>query len=197
MNLKRRQMIDTGYALFWKFGIRRVTVEEICREARVSKMTFYKNFKNKIDLVKAIIDKMTEERMAQYHSIMAKDVTFREKVNLSIQMKMEQTNDLSREFYLDINQHATPELKAHIDKKMQQTVQLVLKDYINAQKKGDIRHDIKPEFILYFLNHMREMINDTSLTNLYESPQKLIMELTRFFFYGVLPRDEKDEQTTI
>lgn len=191
-NLKRQQIIQTGLTLFWKFGIRRVTVEEICREARVSKMTFYKNFKNKIDLVKSIIDKMTEERMAQYHSIMAKNVPFREKVNLSIQMKMEQTNDLSQEFYLDIHKHATPELKAHIDKKMQQTVHLVLKDYINAQKKGDIRKDIKPEFILYFLNHMRDMVNDRSLTDLYDSPQALIMELTRFFFYGVMPRDEMD-----
>ncbi len=190
--MKRLQIIETGLSLFWKFGIRRVSVEEICREARVSKMTFYKNFKNKIDLVKHIIDVMTEKRMAQYHSIMAQDVSFPEKVNQSIQMKMEQTNALSQEFYLDINKNAAPELKTHIDQKIKETAQLILLDYIKAQKHGDIRQDIKPEFILYFLNHMREMVNDESLSNLYGSPQALIMELTRFFFYGVLPRDEKD-----
>ena len=57
-----------------------------------------------------------------------------------------------------------------------------------AQVQGDVRSEIKPEFILYFLNHIFEMVKDDRLLKLYDSPQALINELTRFFFYGILPR---------
>ena len=60
---------------------------------------------------------------------------------------------------------------------------------MEAQKKGEIRSDIKPEFIHYFLNHMFTLAEDENLARLYDSPQDLIMELTNFFFYGILPRE--------
>jgi len=46
-NPKREQILTTGKELFWKFGFKRVTIEEICKEAGVSKMTYYKFFTTK------------------------------------------------------------------------------------------------------------------------------------------------------
>ena len=63
VNPKQNQIISTAQSLFWKYGMRRVSIEEICRDARVSKMTFYKFFKNKVDLVKFILDKIMDESM--------------------------------------------------------------------------------------------------------------------------------------
>ena len=54
MSQKRDQLLQTGEALFIKHGMRRVTVEEICRQAGVSKPTFYKYFQNKAALARAI-----------------------------------------------------------------------------------------------------------------------------------------------
>ena len=48
-NPKREQILKTGKELFWKFGFKRVTIEEICKEAGISKMTYYKYFTNKMD----------------------------------------------------------------------------------------------------------------------------------------------------
>ena len=50
---------------------------------------------------------------------------------------------------------------------------------------------MKIEFVLYFMNHLFEMVKDEQLTSLYATPQDLIMELNNFFFYGILPRDHK------
>ena len=46
-NIKYNQILTKGKELFWKYGIKRVAIEEICKQAHVSKMTFYKYFKNK------------------------------------------------------------------------------------------------------------------------------------------------------
>ena len=57
---KYKDIMSTGKDLFWKYGMKRVTVEEICKEANVSKMTFYKYFGNKYELALAIIKSMVD-----------------------------------------------------------------------------------------------------------------------------------------
>ena len=49
---KKEQIVHTAETLFTRYESKRVTVEEICRLARVSKMTFYKHFSNKVELIK-------------------------------------------------------------------------------------------------------------------------------------------------
>jgi AcrR family transcriptional regulator len=53
---KYESILITGHDLFWKFGFKRVTIDEICKKAEVSKMTFYKYFTDKIDLAKKVFD---------------------------------------------------------------------------------------------------------------------------------------------
>ena len=67
-------------------------------------------------------------------------------------------------------------------------LQVYLDDFRRAQKTGEIRADIKPEFILYFLNHLTEIITDERLVSLYPDPEHMIAEVMSFFFYGIMPR---------
>jgi AcrR family transcriptional regulator len=186
--MKRKQLIDTGKDLFWKYGIRRVTVEEICREADVSKMTFYKHFKNKNELVKTIIYQITEEALEKYRLLMEKDIPFEEKVRETSRMKYEGTDQMSQEFLNDYIPDAEPEMLEFVYQRMQQAMGLIMEDYRKAQQRGDIRQNIKIEFILYFLNKMIELMGDKELEKMYGSPQEMIMELVNFFFYGIMPR---------
>ena len=187
-NPKKQQIITTARDLFWKYGFRRVSIEEICREANVSKMTFYKHFNNKDELAKYIIDLITGIAMKKYREIMDNDIPFIKKVEKSIQLKMESSNEMSQEFFDDFHKNASPELREHFNKLVRANLQTIQNDYIKAQKKGDVRSDINPNFILYYLDKILEMAKDENLIRLYKSPPDLINELTRFFFYGILPR---------
>ena len=95
------------------------------------------------------------------------------------------------QFFNDYVRHADSEMIDLLQQKRNEMMDSILNDYIEAQKMGNIRKDIKPEFILYFLNHSMEMIKDEQLEEIYDNPQDMIMEFTNFFFYGVLPRDGK------
>lgn len=191
-NKKYNQLLITAKELFWKFGIKRVSIEEICRESRVSKMTFYKFFSNKSDLVKTLLDKIITDAMDEYHTIMRQEIPFSEKVQQSIHLKMKSTSNMSQEFMEDLLKYADPEILDFYRQRSQENLTSITTDYINAQKSGKIRQDIKPEFIIYFLNHMMGMLDDPSLKQIYPTPQEMIMELTRFFFYGILTRDNQD-----
>jgi AcrR family transcriptional regulator len=51
-------IMNTAETLFLKYGFRRVSVDEICRSAKVSRKTFYVYFANKETLVIEILDKI-------------------------------------------------------------------------------------------------------------------------------------------
>jgi AcrR family transcriptional regulator len=186
--MKRKSLIHTAKDLFFKYGIKRVTIEEICKEANVSKMTFYKHFKNKNELVKTMIIQITDEALEKNRKLMDSDIPFEEKVRQTIQMKLEGTDQMSQEFMSDYLREAEPEMHDFLHKRTQEIYGLIITDYEKAQKKGEIRQDIKIEFILWYLNKMFELMGDEQLEKLYENPQDLLMEMVNFFFYGIMPK---------
>ena len=190
MSKKRDQILKVGKELFYKYGIKRVSVEEICKEANVSKMTFYKFFSNKIDLVIKMYETLTNESLKVYREIMESDLTFVEKIEKTLVLKRKSTHELSQEFYNDLIKSDIPEIQEMIKNAINKNLKLIINDFIVAQKKGEVRKDIKPEFIMFYMNHMMEMAQDPRLQNMYATPEELIMEVNKFFFYGLLPRNK-------
>lgn len=187
--MKKRQILETARDLFTRFGIRRVTIEEVCAKANVSKGTFYKHYGNKNELVMELLDSLLGGAMDQYRRIMAGSLPFEEKVRQMIRLKIEQTGGMSREFIQDILESGPPEAVAFYQEKASEIVGVIAEDFSRAHRRGDIRRSIKPEFILYFFNHLIEMMQDPKLEALYETPGEMITELTNFFFYGVMPEE--------
>jgi len=190
-NKKYQLIIETARDLFMRYGIKRVTVEEICKTAGVSKMTFYKHFKNKLDLALFILNKEFEKGISRYKRIMDQDVPYSEKAKEIIQMKLEISDDISREMLKDLAASSIPEVAELMHRISQENLELFFDDMVSAQKKGEIRPDINPKLIIYMLGQMQEMAADEWVLSMYESPQTLISEITNFFFYGILSRKEE------
>jgi len=185
------QIKDTATTLFKRFGFNRVTIEEICREANVSKMTFYKYFKNKNEFIKFIITDMIEESMKEYDSIMKEDIKYEEKVRKLIDLKMKGTMDISREFMADYLQNADEELSTFFNNYYSSLLKRFYVDLIAAKNEGNIRANIKTEFLLYILNLLIDLAKNETLKAMYDTPQQLIMELTNFYFYGIMEKNHR------
>ena len=98
---KKKQILITAEDLFFRFGLKRISIEEICSTAKVSKMTFYKYFKNKIDLIKCLWSLMFDYGMKKFEEIENMEISFQEKVELILKMKEESSKKLSHEFALE------------------------------------------------------------------------------------------------
>jgi hypothetical protein len=134
---------------------------------------------------------MSEQSLKMYDEIMSQDIPFIDKIRQSIQLKLKQTENISDAFFNDFHRQNDPELNRILFEQKTSNIKAVTDMYLKAQKNGDIRKDIKPEFIVYFLNHLMEIVTDEKLMKLYDNPHDLIMELTNFFFYGLLPGDQR------
>ena len=104
---KRAQIIQTAERLFTRFGAKRITVEEICREAGVCKMTFYKYFPNKVELVRNIRDDWVEEGFRKFDEINAMDIL----------VSIDDVTDRARRRFLDniTNAQKLGEIRSDID----------------------------------------------------------------------------------
>jgi len=182
---KLRQITLAARELFWKYGFKKVTVEEVCREAGVSKMTFYKHFANKTELIKFLLSFIIENSLQKFNAIMESDIPFAEKVKKQVELKREGVHGMSDLLLEDWINSDDPDLIAYREELLAKSTAQVMAFYKEAQAKGEIRRDIKPEFILYFINHMIEMAKDKNLQTLYDNTEDMIIELMNFFFSGI------------
>ncbi len=176
---KREQIIRTAESLFSRFGAKRVTVEEICREAGVSKMTFYKYFPNKVELVRRIRDNWIEEGFAKFDEIDAMEIPFPEKINLLTRWKVE--------FFSRINAEFIRELTA-MDEVVEHARNRYLNNITRAQKKGEIRSDIKPELLWMVTEKLFELTKEGKWESVFSDYTQYQEQLRNLIFFGLLTR---------
>lgn len=173
--------------LFWRFGFKRVTVEEICKKASISKMTFYRLFPNKIELAKRILDIIIEDGMVKFKEIMKTDCSADERMHSIVQIKLEGTREISREFIEDLYTDSGSELQHYMVLKTKESWQEIISVIRDAQQSGVLRKGFKPELLVALSTQMAALLEDKAVMALYSSPSEMIMELTNIVAYGIAP----------
>ncbi|MDD3877214.1 MAG: TetR/AcrR family transcriptional regulator [Bacteroidales bacterium] len=188
-NKKYLQLLDAAHELFFKHGFRRVSIDEICQKAGVSKMTFYRFFPNKFELAKTIFRNITEEGKINFKNLLMSEITPPEKMKRILLLKSDGTKNVSKEFMSDFYLGAQTELKIFVEKQSEDMWQAMQADWKQAQEQGFFRKDINPEFILSASRKLMELFNDEKIIEMYDTPQDFIMELANFFAYGISPHE--------
>ena len=189
-NKKYNSILKTAKTLFWKHGIRRVTIEEICRESGVSKMTFYKYFSNKTELAKTILENLIQSFLIKFKAIIESQMPFSKKLEEMFLMKIEGMDNFSMEFISDIYTNPETGLKGYMEEQQQKSLNITTNFYKDAQQKGFIRPDVKIDFLLAFSNQIIEMMKNQQLMAQYEHPQDFIIEAMNIMFYGITTGNE-------
>ena len=70
----RTKILKTAGELFFKFGIRSVSIDDICNELHISKKTFYTVFKQKDELVVEMLNAMHQKKEKDYQSVLDSSV---------------------------------------------------------------------------------------------------------------------------
>jgi AcrR family transcriptional regulator len=186
---KSEAIVRTARSLFFKFGFKRVSVDEICKKADVSKMTFYKYFADKEALIVHLLDLVYKEGLAKFKETISGPGPFAAKMQRWVEIKAELGRQYGREFIEELLHDPDSACAAFITQKSAEAMHTAMQVYTAAQAKGEIRKDIKIELIVYLLDTMREKIMaDPKLPALYPDLYQLNNDLFSIFFYGIVPR---------
>jgi AcrR family transcriptional regulator len=183
MSPKRDLLIQTGEALFVKHGMRRVTVEEICRQAGVSKPTFYKYFENKAALARRIDELWIEEALQRIDEIEDAEAPFPQKMNQILAMKQEVSARPGPEFLQDL---------IHLDIDLSHALRRVKRFLVEGQQRGDIRADVQPDFLLAAYEILNSLQYDPRIRDLYENAETLAGDVFKLFCYGALSTERRE-----
>jgi AcrR family transcriptional regulator len=178
---KREQIILTAERLFSRFGSKRVSVEELCREAGVSKMTFYKYFANKAELIRTIRDNWIDLGFRRFDRINATDIPFPEKIDLMTRWEVEFSSRINTEFIREVLS------TKDVEKRFKQGY---LGNIAQAQAKGEIRRDIDPEFLWLVQRKLGELFRNESWKDVPMGFDQFQEQLRKLVYFGLVTRKE-------
>ncbi len=102
MDEKKLEILERASAVYLKFGIKSVTMDDLARELSISKKTIYKYFNDKNDLVKSIIEmKVQMDSAVCSNTSLQADNAIDELIQVS-QVVIEQFNDFNPTVFFDI-----------------------------------------------------------------------------------------------
>lgn len=180
-------ILKSAKKLFWKHGIKKVSVEEIAIAAKTSKMTFYRHFSNKEQVAEIIISDLIQKGFNDYLQIMEKEISFEGKLKEVIEMKKAASKKISQELLKDILVNADSKLATLIQTQSEISKNRFEVDLRNAQMNGELGAGLKIEFIIYMLGNIYHLMEDEKLIDLFDNSEDLSSEIMNFFFYGIFP----------
>lgn len=185
-----KAILATAKALFWKHGIRRISVEELCEKSGVSKMTFYRNFANKYEVMGHLMKAQIEDNLAVYEEIMSKDSAYPEKIKEIIAFKHRESKEISMELMGEIfsGDEDYRGLQAFMSREQEKFMLRLRSDFLVAQREGHIRSDLKVDYILYMLNVMNQHMSDPAMLAMFTDVTDLSDHLVSTLFYGILTK---------
>jgi len=181
---KQNEILTTAKSLFFKYGVKRVTVEEICRTAGVSKVTYYKYFSNKAALVRIIGEYLVDTGFRQFDEINELDIPYLEKIQQMTEWKMKFFSQMKTEFIGEI---------ISLNEISEKVKKLFLRNITRAQENGEIRGDISPALIWLVTEKMNELIQDGSWSTVFEDYKTFQKQMRTLFFFGMLTRPEETD----
>lgn len=189
---KKETIHKAAKKLFSQFGIKKVTVEEICREAQTSKMTFYRHFPNKTELVIEILSRITQEATHWFEGVMQSEMTTFEKIQAFIEEDTRISEELGQAFVFDYLDDA--EIVRKVLEDMHRKAFEIFEAFVEEGKaKGVIRKEVKPAFVMQMWGKLIEMIHDPDFRGLFSDQKEMVQELNTFLFYGLMKPQKKEK----
>ena len=184
---KKEQIEQKATELFWKHGFKKVTIDEICKKANVSRKTFYTFFENKNALIIYLYNKLIDESYAVYDTIIKSEIPFSDKLEKFLNQKIESTKNISMEFIADIYNSEDGELLNFFNKVIEQSMKFMRDFLSDSQKKGDIDSQLNLDYIMFMLQKAIDLCGTKELMTMFPDANTLTRQVTQSFIYGIMP----------
>lgn len=180
----REKIKREAASLFFQIGVKKVKMDTIAQNLKVSKRTLYENFKNKDSLIRETLDLLHDEQNDINNKILEESDNIIEAVLSLLRNGCELLAVINPRYYKDL-QRLYPEIwHEKVSQGKIDSYQLILNLLERGKSQGIYRKDIKEEIIARILIEQLYMLSDQnifpakefSITEVYEN---IIISMTR------------------
>lgn len=197
--MKQEQIIEAARKLFYKYGFKRVSVDEIAREAKVTKRTLYMYFKSKEEILKYFINEEIQKMECMVRDIEAQKLGFLDTIHqvlyklLKYKNEHEFLNRIIEEIDVFNNPMLIENLKV-IDSKIQS---YILQKLNIAIEKGYTKVE-DPEVTAFLIYKMYiALMFDWNENNSKLDENAVANQILNILKFGLIREDGKSEKQNI
>ena len=179
---RREQIFDHIRQRFFENGFYKISMDEIVRELRISKSTLYEFYRNKEEMVRALVHRLGDLLEAELDNILTHPgYSFVDKIMQIAEYQGAVTSRIHHRFFSDLRLY-TPEIWEEYDSRRKLRVANYYGSLIDhGIQSGVLRSDLDRNFLLQLYIKMSEMISYTDILehSPYQRPEinRKIMEV--------------------
>lgn len=182
----RRRILEIATEQFARFGVRAITMEDIARQAGISKKTIYQEFEDKRDLVKEVFSNILEEDRRRLAFIMESEDGVIEHLVQTSKMMRERLSSINPMVILEVQKYF-PEAWRMFETFKDNTIQ---SDLVNVLEKGKelgyFRNEIDSQILAKVrMNQVTSAFEPTNFTNPEFNFVEEQMVLLDHFLHGI------------
>lgn len=183
----KERILDGAIELFLKYGIKRITVDDIARHFTMSKKTFYQHFRDKDEMILLATKKYLEKESKDMLKVAKNATNAVEHLHLSSQCMRENFKNLNQNVLFDLKRYYNKawELYLNFEKNV---IFKKLKDILQSGiKEGYFRTGIEPDILAKLRVLEIQMSFDTEIFPEDKNDVlKIQTQLLDHFIYGIL-----------
>ena len=186
-NLKQQTIIATARRLFREHGFAAVSVGSICKEAAVSRVTFYKYYSGKNALLQEIVTAQKDRIRAEFENLLERHCSLREAAEAIFTLQEQSFEELySAAFMRDIEENADLELERFFNGLNEEKYAFMRRFFHTLQNRRLIAPDLPVELIDLFIRQADVLMRHPQLAALYAAdPQKLPQNILGLLLHGL------------
>jgi TetR/AcrR family transcriptional regulator, cholesterol catabolism regulator len=158
MEIKNR-IVEQASLMFFKYGIRSITMDEIAESLGISKRTLYEHFANKEELLKTCIQFKYEENKKLQETFLAEHPDNPlEIIHLHFRHAIITMNTLHPNFFNDLKKYHSGLWKKHIESRQDEGIAFTRTMIDKGVKKGVFRESVDSEILSKMIHSVMQLM---------------------------------------
>ncbi len=190
---QRAQLIDLAGSQFMRYGVRSVSMDDISREAGMSKKTLYQYFDNKEDLITAAVEAHIQMEMGEYSDIASTAKNAVEEVFHISRCMRKHLTGINPSLIYDLKKYHREAWEIFLVFKNEFIQGMVFNNIVRGMKEGYYRLEIDPKILSSFRVEQVQMVLDAQI---FPPDQFSIvdvqLQLFDHFVHGLLSKEGKN-----
>jgi len=182
----KKNILSSAQELFFKKGIRNVTLDEIASKLKISKKTIYEQFENKDEIVFELVKSHLKHHKEVIEKLIEKSDNIIEETLSIVQCSSEMMNHINPVLFEEL-QTLYPKAWNYLEEfKKTFIMQTLIKGLEKGQKQGLIRKDINIKLMAYLRLLQINLLFQTNILKEFDITfNELQNQLTKQFLYSI------------
>lgn len=143
----QNKILEGAKELFFMYGLKRVTVDDICRHIGMSKKTLYLFFKNKEELIECLLEKNINENKKEFEHIFKKSNNSIQEIILLMEHLAEMFSEINPHVFYDLQKYHPVVWKQFKEFKENYLFQMIVENLEKGIQEGLYRLTINKEIL--------------------------------------------------